>query len=47
MIDWVTAKMPCRNTLETGGIIKYNKDGGISGFPSRGYPFKVHMIVIS
>ena len=29
MIDWVTAKMPCRNTLETGGIIKYNKDGGI------------------
>jgi II/X family phage/plasmid replication protein len=29
MIDWVTAKMPCRNTLETGGIVKYNKDGGI------------------
>ena len=29
MIDWVTAKMPCRNTLKTGGIIKYDKDGDI------------------
>lgn len=29
MIDWVTAKMPCRNTLKTGGIIKYDKNGGI------------------
>lgn len=29
MIDWVTAKLPCRNTLRTGGIIKHDANGEI------------------
>ena len=29
MIDWVTARLPCRNSLQTGGIIKHDKDGNI------------------
>jgi len=29
MIDWVTAKLACRNTLRTGGIIKHDENGEI------------------
>lgn len=29
MIDWVTAKLPCRNTIHNGGVVKFDKDGGI------------------
>lgn len=29
MIDWVTAKMPCRNSIQNGAVLKYDKDGGI------------------
>lgn len=29
MIDWVTAKLPCRNTLKTGGLIKHNAKGEV------------------
>ena len=29
MIDWVTAKMPCRNTLQTGCVAKLDKEGNV------------------
>ena len=29
MIDWVTAKLPCRNTIHNGGVVKFDKNGGI------------------
>lgn len=29
MIDWVTAKLPCRNSLKTGCVAKLDKDGNV------------------